>query len=133
MLRSLTPNSKQVQCWPVAHPQPMRLMKIAETTNRRTIMKTKHFPSTQEEARSLFLPLLEKLSPKARCCDFGLYVREAASPMVNNFTEGRFATMKERKQRLLSQLTEKRGGRWEPVTLAGLFPQDFQLLQSAIR
>jgi hypothetical protein len=97
------------------------------------MMKAKSYPSTQEQARALFLPLLETLSPEAQRCDFGLYVRDAASPMVNNFTEGRFATMKERKARLIRQLTEKRSGRWESVTLAGLFPQDFQLLQSAIR
>lgn len=81
--------------------------------------------------RQHFADLLERLSPEAQKCDIGLYVKEAAGAFVNDFREGRTLTIKERHQWLHDRLHESRGGRWEPVTLARLFPDDARTIQEA--
>jgi hypothetical protein len=83
-------------------------------------------------ARNYFAALLASLTPEAQKCDVGLYVRECGGAFVNNFHEGRTLNVRERLQWLAGKMNERRLGRWESVTLAGLFPDDMAIIQSAI-
>lgn len=76
--------------------------------------------------RGFFDALLAKLPEDAARCDFGLHTREAGAPMVNNFTEGRAVTMRERAGWLLCKLTAPRAfGR----PLSEQFPHAFGIVQ----
>ena len=80
---------------------------------------------SKHTSREFFAALLETLSPEAQKCDVGLYVREAGGAFVNNFTEGRELTIRERLNWITSKMNERRIG---GVTLAGLFPKDAQAI-----
>ena len=75
-----------------------------------------------------FAEVLSRLTPAAARCDVALHVRTAAGAMVNNFREGRDASLKERIAYLNRKMTERRVGRWQSVTLASLFPADAKMI-----
>ncbi len=85
-------------------------------------------PTTSEKAKIYFENLLEKLSPEAQRSSVGFYVKEVALSCVNNFQEGRISSIPERLEYLKSKMSAKRGGRWEPITLAELFPEDWKII-----
>ena len=77
--------------------------------------------------RQHFTELLAKLTPEAQRCDVGFYLRHVAGPCVNNFKEGRTATIKERHNWLAERMHESR---WS-TTLAKQFPTDAQTIEQA--
>ena len=80
-----------------------------------------------------FSALLAKLSREAQKCDIGLYVKECGGAFVNNFREGKTLTIKQRLKWLNKKMNEKRVGRWESVTLAGMFPKDAAIINTEAR
>lgn len=87
--------------------------------------------SVSEKAREFFEKLLSQLSAEAQKCDIGWFItNHITGACVNNFREGRIATIKERLDWLKGKMTERRGGRFEPVTLAQQFPADWEIIKN---